>query len=156
MKRQLPGLSETVGESQPMIPDGVFLVRVDHAQRHWHAQKPFYVLRLSILEPKRFAGHSIVGRLYCTPKAMWKLGWFLRDFLYDPELLSQDEIDERALRGLVGIVKISHTIINGLSLVNFDGFAPASQWEELSTTIRIPPTTKGEVVGVPRKQKAAR
>ena len=87
---------------------------------------------------------------------MWKLGWFLRDFLYDPELLSHDEVDERALRGLVGIVKISHTIINGISLVNFDGFAPASQWEELSTSIRIPPTTKGEVVGVPRKQKAAR
>ena len=46
--------------------------------------------------------------------------------------------------------------INGLSLVNFDGFAPASQWEELSTSIRIPPTTKGEVVGAGRKQKAAR
>ena len=55
----------------------------------------------------------------------------MRDFLYDPELLSQDEIDERALRGLVGIVKISHTMVNGISLVNLDGFAPASQWEEL-------------------------
>ena len=63
---------------------------------------------------------------------MWKLGWFLRDFLYDPESLTRDEIDERALRGLIGVVKISHTILNGVSLVNFDGFAPASQWEELS------------------------
>ena len=32
MKRQLPGLSETMGESQPAIPDGVFLVRVEYAQ----------------------------------------------------------------------------------------------------------------------------
>ena len=114
------------------------------AQHRWHAQKPFYVLRLSVLEPKPFAGRSIVGRLYCTPKAMWKLGWFLRDFLYDPELLTRDEIDEHALRGLVGVVKISHTVVNGVSLVNFDGFAPASQWEELSTSVRIPPTGNGK------------
>jgi hypothetical protein len=60
------------------------------------------------------------------------------------------------MRGLVGVVKVSHTVINGISLVNFDGFAPASQWEELSTSIRIPPTTKSEVVGASRKQKAAR
>jgi len=139
MKRQLPGLSETVGESQPMIPDGVFLVRIDHAQYRWQAQKPFYMLRLSVLEPKPFAGRPTVSRLYCTPKAMWKLGWFLRDFLYDPELLSQNQLDEHALRGLVGVVKISHTVVNGISLVNFDGFAPASQWEELSAAVPILP-----------------
>jgi hypothetical protein len=33
---------------------------------------------------------------------------------------------------LRGVVKISHTTINGISLINLDGFAPASQWEELS------------------------
>ena len=76
---------------------------------------------------------------------MWKLGWFLRDFLYDPESLSRDEIDERALRGLIGVVKISHTVLNGISLVNFDGFAPASQWEELSTgPFPIPPAGNGK------------
>ena len=90
------------------------------------------VLRLLVVEPNQFAGLSLVSRLYCTPKAMWKLGWFLRDFLYDPESLTRDEIDETALRGLIGVVKISHTVMNGVSLVNFDGFAPASQWEELS------------------------
>jgi hypothetical protein len=63
---------------------------------------------------------------------MWKLGWFLRDFLYDPELLAHEQVDEKALPGLRGVVKISHTVINGISLINFDGFAPASQWEELS------------------------
>ena len=45
-----------------------------------------------------FAGRMISGRLYCTAKAMWKLGWFLRDFLYDPELFRRDEVDEKALR----------------------------------------------------------
>ena len=143
MKRQVPGLSQTACDSQSEVPDGTFLVRLDSAQHRWHAKKPFYVLRLSILEPEPLAGHSIVSRLYCTPKAMWKLGWFLRDFLYDPELLSRDEVDEHALRGLVGVVKVSHTVVNGISLVNFDGFAPASQWEPLSTSISAPPAVKG-------------
>ncbi len=133
MKRQVPGLAETARDSRPEIPDGVFLVRVASAQYRWHAQKPFYVLRLSILEPNAWAGYSIVGRLYCTQKTIWKLGWFLRDFLYDPELLGHEQIDDKALPGLRGVVKISHAVVNGVSLINLDGFAPASQWEELST-----------------------
>jgi hypothetical protein len=137
MKRRVPGLSESLRGERPDIPDGIYLVRLERAQHRWHAQKPLYVLRLSVLEPKPFAGYSIVGRLYCTSKAMWKLGWFLRDFLYDPELLTNDEIDEHALRGLIGVVKISHTVVNGSSLVNFDGFAPASQWEELSASVPL-------------------
>jgi len=142
VNRRVPGLSTAV-DSQPALPDGLFLVRVGSAQHRWHVQKPLYVLRLTVVEPKQFAEMPIIGRLYCTPKAMWKLGWFLRDFLYDPELLSQDEIDERALRGLIGVVKISHTVVNGISLVNFDGFAPARQWEELATAIPILPAGNG-------------
>jgi len=140
MRRQLPGLADATRDSRPEIPDGIFLVRVDGAQFRWHGQKPFYILRLSILEPKEFAPHSIVGRLYCTQKAMWKLGWFLRDFLYDPEMLAHEQIDEKALPGLRGVVKISHTVVNGISLVNLDGFAPASQWEELSAGVARPST----------------
>ena len=138
MTRHVPGLADTARDSRSDVPCGVYLVQVQGAQYRWQAQKQFYLLRLSILEPKSFAGRSLVSRLYCTPKSMWKLGWFLRDFLYDPELLSQDEVDERALRGLIGVVKISHTVVNGISLVNFDGFGPASQWEELSAAIPVP------------------
>jgi hypothetical protein len=134
MKREIKGLSETARDSRPEIPDGIFLVRVDGAQFRWHATKPFYVLRLAIIEPRDWVGQPIAGRLYCTQKAMWKLGWFLRDFLYDPELLAHEQIDEKALGDLRGVVKISHTVINGISLINFDGFAPASQWEELSAS----------------------
>ena len=131
MNRKVPGLAETARDSRAEIPDGIFLVRVDAAQFRWHAHKPFYVLRLSILEPRALlVGQPIVGRLYCTRKAMWKLGWFLRDFLYDPELLAHDQVDEKVLPGLRGVVKISHTVINGISLITLDGFAPASQWEE--------------------------
>lgn len=147
MKRQLPGLADASRDSRAEIPDGIFLVRVDGAQFRWHAQKPVYVLRLSIVEPRELTGRSIVGRLYCTQKAMWKLGWFLRDFLYDPDLLVHEQIDEKALPGLRGVVKISRRVINGISLVNLDGFAPASQWEELSTagstTNSAPPSPPG-------------
>ena len=91
------------------------------------------------------AGRVVSGRLYCTAKALWKLGWFLRDFLYDPDLLSTEEVDEKALSGLRGVVKISHTTVNGTSLLNFDGFAPASQWEELSCSSTSVKNTGSEV-----------
>ena len=133
MKRRFQGLEETTRSACSEVPDGLFLVRVDGAKYRWHAKKPFYWLRLAVLEPQKFAGRTISGRLYCTPKALWKLGWFLRDFLYDVELLGRAEVDEKALFGLRGIVKISRSTINGRSLLNLDGFAPASPWEEFST-----------------------
>jgi hypothetical protein len=63
MKRHVPGLSDTARDSQSEVPDGVFLVRLDGGQHRWQSQKRFYLLRLSILEPKPFAGRSIVSRL---------------------------------------------------------------------------------------------
>jgi hypothetical protein len=30
------------------------------------------------------------------------------------------------------VVKVSHVIYDGIPLLRFDGFAPASRWEELS------------------------
>jgi hypothetical protein len=134
MKRRIPGLHRE-GRSPEDILEGVFLVRVDRAFYRWHPQRPFYVLRLVILEPREHQGRSLTGRLYCTPKALWKLRWFLRDFGYDPDLMGRDEVDEKALVGLQGIVRISHTTLNGRSLLNLGGFAPASEWEELSLSV---------------------
>jgi hypothetical protein len=87
---------------------------------------------MTILEPSRFADRVISSRLYCNPKALWKLNWFLRDFGYDTELLGRDELDEGQLVGLRGVAKISHIVFNGASLLRLDGFAPAARWEELS------------------------
>jgi hypothetical protein len=89
-------------------------------------------LRFSVLEPKELSGQPITGRLYCTPRALWKLNWFLRDFGYDGDLLARDEIDEKSLVGLHGVAKISHVVVDGASLLNLDGFAPAGQWDESS------------------------
>src|ERR1700716_3144704 len=133
MIRRIQGLNESATSARDQVPDGVFLVRLDRAQYRWHPAKSFYLLRLCILEPHELAGRVISGRVYCTAKALWKLSWFLRDFGYDTELLGRDEIDDKSLVGLRGVVKVSHTVVNGTSLLNFDGFAPASQWDELST-----------------------
>src|SRR6202167_5902343 len=134
MKRQIPGLHRE-GRNGDEILEGVFLVRVDRAFYRWHPQRPFYVLNLSILEPREHERRSLTGRLYCTPKALWKLRWFLRDFGYDPDLMGQDEVDEKALLGLRGIVQISRTTLNGRSFLNLGGFAPAGEWEELSSSV---------------------
>jgi hypothetical protein len=133
MKRRIPGLHGN-GRGSDEILEGVFLVRVDRALYRWHPQRPFYVLRFAILEPREHQGRSLNGRLYCTCKALWKLRWFLRDFGYDPDLMNKDEVDEKALLGLRGIVRISHTTLNGRSFLNLGGFAPASEWDELSVS----------------------
>ena len=132
MKRRIRGLHDADRSAADSISDGLFLVRVDRAQYRWQGQKPYYLFRFAVIEPNHVAGRSITGRVYCTPKALWKLSWFLCDFGYDTELLGRDEIDEKALVGLTGVVRISHSVMHGASLLNLDGFAPASQWEELS------------------------
>jgi hypothetical protein len=138
MKRYISGLNRANASPTDGLFDGLFLVRVERAQYRWHAQKPFYALVFTLLEPKPLAGKRFTGRLYCAPKALWKLNWFLRDFGYDAELLGRDEIDEKNLVGLSGVVKITHSVVNGTSLLNLDGFAPRSQWEELSIGIEDP------------------
>jgi len=135
MRRHIQGLHEADQCTTSQVRDGLFLVRVDRAQHRWDARKPYYLLRFSILQPKELCGHSFIGRLYSTPRALWKLAWFLRDFGYDSELLGRDEIDEKSLIGLSGIVKISHRVVNGTSLLNLDGFTPASEWESLSSAL---------------------
>lgn len=135
MRRRIQGLHEADLSSKSTAGDGLLLVRVEQAHHRWDPRKPFYLLRFSILEPKELTGHSVAGRLYCTPRALWKLNWFLRDFGYDTELLGQDEIDDKSVVGLRGVVKISRVIVGGTSLLNLDGFACASQWEELTRAL---------------------
>ena len=124
MKRQIEGLHAADRCAADQIPDGLFFVRVQKVQFRRQPQKPYYILALAIMEPRRFSDHVISSRLYCSPKALWKFNWFLRDFGYDVELLGRDEVDEAQLIGLNGVVKISRVIIDGTSLLRLDGFAP--------------------------------
>ncbi len=132
-RRRIPGLRQTALPSDDDVPDGLYLVRVDRLQYRHDRQKPYFSLRLAIIEPSQWAGRLLRGRLYCTPKALWKLSWFLRDFGYDQELLGREEIDERAVVDLTGIVHVSHSTVNGRTYLNFEGFAPVAQWADLSS-----------------------
>ena len=131
MNRHFPGLHLESRNGNDLL-EGLFLARVVQASYRWHREKPFFSLQLSILEPKQYASHTLSGRLYCTPKALWKLNWFLRDFAYDIDLFSRDEVEEKALLGLRGVVRTSRTTLNGRSFLNLEAFSPARDWEELA------------------------
>ena len=62
MKRHIPGLHVESHDSDAIL-EGVFLVRVDRVFYRWHPERPFYVLRLIILEPREHQGRSLNGRL---------------------------------------------------------------------------------------------
>jgi hypothetical protein len=146
MRRRIEGLHEADPAASVLLPDSLYLVRVARAQYRWHIEKPYYILQLMVLEPEHFAGRTITGRIYCTRRALWKLNWFLRDFGYETDLLGEDEIDEKSLVGLQGVIKIGHVVVNGNMFVNLEGFAPASQWQELSPAVVSPATAAGSEV----------
>src|ERR1700731_4921465 len=131
MRHQIPGLDSRHQDSEAGL-HGLFLVRVDKGWFRRHPQKPFVELRFVILEPASYQGRSFFGRLYCAERALWKLHWFLRNFGYDADLLNRDQVDEKALLNLRGVVRTSHKILNGRSYQNLDSFAPAGEWEVLS------------------------
>ena len=131
MKRCVPGLDDQAHEEEQGLA-GVFLVRVERALYKHHPQKPFFTLRFQILEPSQHRNQILSGRLYSTEKALWKLNWFLRDFGYDEELHSRGEIEDRALVGLTGVLKVSRVMVNGRPWLNLESFARAGDWEEYS------------------------
>ena len=126
MKRHILGLSDR--HDQP--GDGTYLVRVEHARYHWHKLKPYYAMQFIVTAPAEYAGQIIRTRLYANVKALWKLNWFLRDFGYNPDLLGADELDEKALVGLQGVVNISRRTVQGREWLNVDGFAPANGFRQ--------------------------
>ncbi|MGB7515689.1 MAG: hypothetical protein WBQ61_17845 [Candidatus Acidiferrum sp.] len=131
MRRHIPGLHSGHPDLVSNL-DGLFLVQIERASYQWHPQKPFLSLRFRILEPASFEARCFLGRLYCTERGLWKLGWFLRDFGYDTELLTRDQFDEKALLNLRGVVRTSFTNLNGHSYQNLDAFAAEAEWEALS------------------------
>ena len=142
MKRHIVGLSQQGPDEQRQL-EGLFLVRVERVFYRWHPQKPFFTVYFVVLEPKEFEGRRFSGRLYCTSRALWKLNWFLRDFGYEQSLLEHDDVDEKALVGLRGIVRVSSIALNGHSFLNLEAFASAGDWEEVSIA-KIAPTSIGE------------
>ena len=138
MRRRIPGLHSTQPADTPL--EGLFLVRVEWASYRWNVQKAYLSVRFVVLEPNAFQNRSFSGRFYSTERALWRLNWFLRDFGYDQDLLSQDQVDEKALINLRGVIRTSHRTLMGRIYQNLEAFAPAADWGELSseTTERQP------------------
>jgi hypothetical protein len=126
MRREIRGINFAPGSAE--VPAGFYLVRVRRASLRPVAEKPWLAVDLEVIEPAKFRDHCLSSRLFCTPKATWKLAWFLRDFGYNAELLDQAELDDRALRNLTGVVRIAYGGTNGRTYLNFEGFAPATAW----------------------------
>ena len=147
MKRHIPGLHSRQQDADHPL-EGLFLVRVEWASYRWHPQRAFLQLRFVVLEPQAFELRSFSGRLYSTERALWKLNWFLRDFGYDMDLLSQDQIDEKALINLRGVVRTTHVTLNGRTFQNLEAFAPAAEWEELSCSERREVHAQGHAHGL--------
>jgi hypothetical protein len=130
MIRNFPGLNS--GHSEPAAGlNGFFLVRVETVSYCWHPQKPFLAVRFAILEPAVYLHQSFSGRIYCSERALWKLKWFLQDFGYDSGFLSHDQIDEKTLIHLRGVVQTSAARFRGGCYQNLEGFAPAGDWETI-------------------------
>ena len=106
MKRHIPGLhsSDQQSDAVSRACSWSAWIRLPTAGIR---RNPSSSLRFVVLEPEAFATQSFSGRLYCTERALWKLNWFLRDFGYDPELLGRDQVDEKALLNLRGVVRTS-------------------------------------------------
>jgi hypothetical protein len=128
---KIPGLRNSLDFSHD-VPEGLYLVEVRKAGYRRKYPKPYFAMEFAVLEPNVHSGKAIHARIYSTPKALWKLHWFLCDFAYDRSRIEHDEVDERALVGLKGVVRLSRAVVNGNRYLNLEGFMPAERWSDLA------------------------
>jgi hypothetical protein len=106
MRTKIQGLSQAT-ERNPLV-EGSYRARVVHFEPPGHAAKPCRRATFLILEPVPYAGRYVRTRLYCHDRALWKLRWFLNDSNYDVELLAANELDDRYVVGLEGVIRLAY------------------------------------------------
>ena len=130
MRTHIQGLNQP-SERKPLA-EGLYKARVVKFEPAGHAAKPCRMATFLILEPDTFSGRHVKTRLYCHDRALWKLRWFLSDFGYDPDLLAAEELDDRRVVGLEGVIRLSFWGLNGTRRLDVQGFAKLERWDELS------------------------
>jgi hypothetical protein len=135
MRVKIQGLSQ-VPEKISLL-EGTYRARVVRFAPAGHAAKPCRAATFLILEPAPYAGRYVRTRLYCHERALWKLRWFLVDFNYDPELLAADQLDDRRVVGLEGIIRLAYWGEDGQRRLDVQGFAPSERWSEMA--VQPPP-----------------
>jgi len=142
MRTKIQGLSQA-SERKPLV-EGLYRARVVRFEPAGHAAKPCRTATFLILEPAPYAGRYVRTRLYCHERALWKLRWFLSDFGYDPGLMAAEELDDRRVVGLEGIVRLAYWGSDGHRRLDVQGFASIDRWTELSRD-QAPATPATEV-----------
>ena len=128
MRIKIQGLNHT-REKVPLV-DSLYRARVVRFEHAGHAPNPCRVATFGVLEPAPFAGRHVRTRLYCHDRALWKLRWFLTDFGYDAELLAAEELDDRRVVGLEGVIRLAYWGADGHRRLDVEGFAPTERWPE--------------------------
>jgi hypothetical protein len=129
MRTKIQGLSQA-SERIPLV-EGLYRARVVRFEPAGHAAKPCRAATFLILDPPPFAGRHVRTRLYCHERALWKLRWFLSDFGYDADLLAAEELDDRRVVGLEGVIRLAYWGSDGHRRLDVQGFAAAERWAEL-------------------------
>jgi hypothetical protein len=134
VRTHIQGLSQ-MSQRKPLV-EGQYRARVVKFEPAGHAAKPCRMVTFLVLEPAAYAGRHVRTRLYCHERALWKLRWFLLDFGYDPELLAAEELDDRRVVGLEGVIRLSYWGMNGHRRLDVQGFAKLDRWAELSQGVQ--------------------
>lgn len=129
MRTKIQGLSHAPKRSP--LAEGLYRARVVGFRPAGHAAKPCLAATFEILEPTASRGSHIRTRLYCHDRALWKLRWFLRAFKYDTELLAKDELDDRHVVGLEGVIRLAYWG-DVRRRLDVEGFALSERWGFLS------------------------
>ena len=130
MRRHIPGLHSGQPDGQNL--EGLFLVRVERALFRWHPKKPFLELRFVILEPT--SDEDFPSRGGCTaPKGTLEIQLVPAGFWLRRRLLSRDQVDEKALLNLRGVVRTRFTSQRPF-LPESGCVRTGSEWEALSCT----------------------
>ncbi len=130
MRTRIQGLSQP--NQSKLLVEALYRARVVRFEPAGHAAKPCRRATFLILEPAAYSGLHIRTRLYCHDPALWKLRWFLSDFGYDAELMAAEELDDRRVVGLEGVIRLGYWGSDGHRRLDVEGFAATERWQEIS------------------------
>jgi hypothetical protein len=130
MRTRIQGLSQP--NERKLLVEGLYRARVVRFEPAGHAAKPCRRATFLILEPAAYCGLHVRTRLYWHDRALWKLRWFLSDFGYDTELMAAEELDDRRVVGLEGVIRLAYWGSDAHRRLDVEGFAPTERWPERS------------------------
>jgi hypothetical protein len=109
-----------------------------------------FIVSFMIIAPEDVASRKVAGRLYCTQKSLWRPNRFLCDFGYDPDLLGRDEVDEKALLDLTGILRTTRKPFAGRTFLSLEAFAPSGGRANTHNSVQTTkPTNAQKIITAP-------